>query len=226
VPAVKAFIFDADGPLYQRGSANKSQKIELLKKYGFTADYTRFDTAYNDEKFKAYVQTESAAVMFVNVFQTLGIKLDSEQSELFTKEFNTIQARVDPSPSALETLAWLHENRYKVCILTDSFFSAAEKWPWFKQLGMDAYIDEIISSFDIKRPKDTPEAYQVCLSRLGVSAHEAVFVGHQQYEMVGAKKVGITSICLKPIAIPANTVGDYTINSLTEIKSVLASVSS
>lgn len=90
---------------------------------------------------------------------------------------------------------------------------------------MDAYIDEIISSFDIKYLKDTPEAYSACLSRLNVAAREALFVGHQQYEMDGAKMASILSVCLKSIAIPADTTGDYTIDSLAELQPILLSIS-
>jgi FMN phosphatase YigB (HAD superfamily) len=89
---------------------------------------------------------------------------------------------------------------------------------------MDTYIDEIVSSFDIKSLKDTAEAYQICLDKLDEDASEAIFVGHQQYEMIGAKKARVTSICLRPIAIPSDVKGDYIVDSLAAIKSILPSI--
>lgn len=123
---IKALIFDADGPLYQRGDISKTQKIELLRRYGFAGKYRLFDEAYNAEKLKAYDQTEPTGTMFVNIFKALGVRLDTKQSERFTDEFNNIQSQVEPSPFARETLKWLHESGYKISILTNSFFSASE----------------------------------------------------------------------------------------------------
>lgn len=220
---IKALLFDADGPLYKRGSEVTKQKVALLQKYGYTGDYHLFEQAYDKEKFRAYDRTESAEAMFVNIMATLGGQLDPEQSNVFTAAFNKIQSQLKPSPQAQATLQWLHEHHYKVCVLTDSFYPAQEKWLWFQVLQMSQYIDEIVSSYDVRTLKDSREAYAACLDRLAVSADEALFVGHQQYEMDGAKRAGITSVCIRPIAIPSTTHGDYDIQSLSELETLLSS---
>ncbi len=202
---IKAIIFDADGPLYQRSETVTKLKIELLKKYGYESDYRTFDAAYNKERFKAYDQTETANAMFANIMLQVGTRLSEEQAQTFTEEFNAIQSQVEASPFAIDTLHALHTHGIKICILTDSFYPGNEKWGWFKKLGMDTYIDEIVSSYDIKHLKDTEEAYEACLRLLKVSADQTVFVGHQQYEMNGAKKANIPSIALKTILIPETT---------------------
>jgi FMN phosphatase YigB (HAD superfamily) len=59
---------------------------------------------------------------------------------------------------------------------------------------MDTYIDQIVSSYDIKALKSTKAAYEECLKLLEVPASQTLFVGHQQYEMDGAKQADIISV--------------------------------
>jgi len=214
---IKAVIFDADGPLYQRSEAVTKLKVELLNKYGYDGDYYAFDSAYNKEKFKAYNQTETANEMFAKVMAQLGSPLNKDQSQAFTEEFDAIQSQVEASPFAVDTLRTLHAQGIKICILTDSFYAGNEKWSWFKKIGMDTYIDDIVSSYDIKHLKDTKEAYEACLGLLKIPAKQTAFVGHQQYEMDGAKRADILSIALKPILMPKTTKGDYELASLIEL---------
>jgi FMN phosphatase YigB (HAD superfamily) len=78
----------------------------------------------------------------------------------------------------------------------------------------------MVISLDIKKLKSAPEAYQACLDKLGVAADEAVFVGHQQYEMDGAKAAHVMSVAILPIATP-NIQADYTVNALSEVPDLL-----
>jgi FMN phosphatase YigB (HAD superfamily) len=218
---IKALIFDADGPLYHRGSEVKSQKVALLREFGYEGDFQDFEAAYDKEKFKGYVQAETAQEMFANILASLGLKSSAIQAATFTEEFNAIQRLITASPEAKVTLRLLRQSGYKICVLTDSFYPADEKWAWFQELGMDDYIDDIVSSYDIKALKDTKEAYDVCLNLLKEDAGRTLFVGHQQYEMDGAKKAGITSVALLPIAIPKDIHADYVLRSLSELESLL-----
>jgi FMN phosphatase YigB (HAD superfamily) len=218
---IKALIFDADGPLYQRGAHVSELKTALLHKYGYSGDYSAFEKAYDIEKFRGYDRTETAEEMFSNILTSLGISIDTVQADSFTQEFNAIQSQIEASPYALKTLEWLHENEYKTCVLTDSFYPGEEKWSWFHSLGMDSYIEEIVSSFDIRQLKSAKEAYEACLKTLDTTTEQTVFVGHQQYEMDGAKKASIVSIALTSIAIPKDTQGDYNLDTLEKLPELL-----
>jgi FMN phosphatase YigB (HAD superfamily) len=90
-------------------------------------------------------------------------------------------------------------------------------------MGMDVYLDDIISSHDIRKLKDTPEAYQACLDRLKINADEALFVGHQEYEMTGARAAHVSSVAVMPIATP-NINADYKINTLSELPGLLEQI--
>ena len=218
---IKAVIFDADGPLYQRTSKNNDANIQLLSEFGFAGDYSQFVTAYNKDIHKVYDRSMTVETLFSNIFEQLDIKSDYTSRKLFIDRFYEIRAQISPSPHAVETLKWVHDNGFKSCVLTDHYLSASGIREWLDKLGEAQYLDEIVSSFDTRRLKGSPQAFQECLSRLGVTKQEAVFVGHQQYEMDGANKAGITSICLRSIAIPSDAKGNHSIDSLSDLPGLL-----
>lgn len=225
VSMIKAVIFDADGPLYHRTAEVDKEKQLLLANYGFSDKLHKFTDAYEEEKFKGYDRSETVAEMFQNILRALGIHTTLETAERFAEQFEIIQREVTATPNAASTLKQLKSEGYKMCVLTDSFYSAADKWPWFKEMGLDSYLDGIISSYDIQKLKDTPEAYQACLNSLDVGADEAIFVGHQEYEMIGAKAAHIPSVAVIPIA-PPNIHADYKIANLSELPQLLTQINS
>jgi HAD superfamily hydrolase (TIGR01549 family) len=221
---IKAIIFDADGPLYHRTAEVDAQKQSLLREFGFTGELHQFKEVYEKEKFGGYTRAVTVTKMFQNVLESLDVHITQEEAERFAKKFDTIQRQVTATSDAIATLELLRSGGYKICILTDSFFSAKDKWPWFKQMGMDMHLDAIVSSYDIRKLKDTPDAYQACLDQLNVNADEALFVGHQEYEMVGARAAHVSSVAVMPIANP-NISADYKINTLSELPGLLGQIS-
>jgi len=81
-------------------------------------------------------------------------------------------------------------------------------------------IDYTVSSCDIRTLKDTPEAYKDCLQLLQTTEDETIFVGHQQYEMDGAKAARVQSVAILRIAM-SNIQADYTINALSKLPDLL-----
>lgn len=217
---IKLVIFDADGPLYHRGQSVSELKAQLLSKYDCGGKLSKFEEIYEKEKFTGYSGSVSPSAMFQNILAKLGASLDDEQSLRFAEEFDYIQSQIVAQPNAVQVLTQLHQSGYKTCVLTDSFYPASEKWVWFETLGIATNLDHIVSSCDIKHLKDTPEAYGACLDHFGVSATEAVFVGHQEYEMAGARSAHIASIAVIPIA-PPEIHSDFKVQSLTELPELL-----
>jgi FMN phosphatase YigB (HAD superfamily) len=93
-----------------------------------------------------------------------------------------------------ETLLALKEQGYLLAIVTDTANSISAKLSWFERGGFGHVWDSIISSREQGIRKPHPKIYQVALRQLGVSADQAVFVGHKSSELDGAKAVGIKTI--------------------------------
>lgn len=217
---IKAIIFDADGPLYQH-AGNTEQEQRLLRKYGYHGSYDDFKSAYEKEKWKSYIAQETPQKMFRNILTSIGLYVSDAEAKLFAANFDPVHEQVEAAPDARTILKTLKEVGYLTCVLTDSFYSAGTKWQWFERIGLKPYLDCLISSWDIGKLKNSPEAFQACLDKLDVSADEALFVGHQQYEMDGAKAARIGSVAILPIATP-NIQADYLIRTLPELSQLLA----
>jgi FMN phosphatase YigB (HAD superfamily) len=234
---IKAIIFDADGPLYYRNLEVLEQQLALLNQYGYPGKLThghvahinkyghlgnleQFDTAYDKEKFRAYVHSESAPVMIKHILHSLGLDLSEADLQHFAVEFKKLHTEITSTPSAVPTLKQLKAQGFKTCVLTDSFYSSDEKWQWFRAIGLGDVLDYVVSSYDIRTLKNTPEAYVDCLQLLQTSEDETIFVGHQQYEMDGAKAARVRSVAILPIATP-DIQADYTINDLSELPDLL-----
>jgi FMN phosphatase YigB (HAD superfamily) len=220
---IKAIIFDADGPLYYRAETVTQQLKSLLADFGYHGDIKEFKQAYESEKFKAYVRSETEAEMDCTILQSIGVQVSHGEAVDFAEKFDAIQRQITAAVDAVATLKQLKSGEYKTCVLTDSFYSSQEKWSWFKALGMNTYIDHIVSSYDIRRLKDTPEAYRACLDLLNTNANETVFVGHQEYEMSGARASKIASIAVMPIATPGIH-SDYQVDSLSELPELIKGI--
>jgi putative hydrolase of the HAD superfamily len=78
--------------------------------------------------------------------------------------------------------------------VTDTANSLSAKLNWFERGGFGHVWDSIISSMDIGVRKPDPSIYQAALRQLGLSPSQAVFVGHRNYELEGARAVGMTTI--------------------------------
>lgn len=212
---IKGIIFDADGPLYFRDKNAKDKEKILISSFGIS-DYEKFKTIYESFKNKAYIQEISVLEMFTVLFQKLDVSVNLTKINNFIDQFNKLHSQITAVDGAVETLRQLKSQDLTTCVLTDSFYPESEKWKWFKSIGMDKYLDCIVTSFDIKHLKDTKEAFDVCLEKMHLENKNVAFVGHKQYEMDGAKKSGIASVAILPIS-EVDIKADYYLNSIAEL---------
>ena len=101
---IKAIIFDADGPMYNRKPEVPEQQLILLNKYGYPGKLTsqraahlnkyghlrdlgQFEAAYDKEKFRAYVRSESVLVMVRHILHSLDLDLSEIDLHVFAAEF-------------------------------------------------------------------------------------------------------------------------------------------
>lgn len=65
---------------------------------------------------------------------------------------------------------------------------------WRPLLPLDELFDDVVDSSDVGLRKPDPAIYLLALERLGVAAHEAVFVDDAPGNVAGAQAVGITAV--------------------------------
>jgi putative hydrolase of the HAD superfamily len=66
-----------------------------------------------------------------------------------------------------------------------------------RQLGLEPYLDFIVTSSDVGAPKPKPPVFLAALERANISAKEAIYVGDQySTDVVGARGVDINPVLL------------------------------
>jgi len=93
-----------------------------------------------------------------------------------------------------ETLIALKDEGYLLGIITDSANSLSVKLRWFENGGFVHVWDSIISSQELGVQKPDPAIYAAALQQLGLSACQAVFIGHDVDELEGARTAGMKTI--------------------------------
>lgn len=99
-----------------------------------------------------------------------------------------------------DTLHELKRRGFMLGVVTNTFNPPAEKNRWFKTIGIDGIWDSYADSCELGHVKPEPEIYLAALDPLGVKPENAIFVGHAQHEIDGAKALGMTTVRFNPDA--------------------------
>ncbi len=90
--------------------------------------------------------------------------------------------------------------------------------PICRELGLEPYLDFVVTSGDVGVDKPEPPIFLAALERAGVDASEAVHVGDQyKIDVVGARRVGINPILIDRYDLYAEVSDCPRIHSLTEL---------
>jgi len=114
-----------------------------------------------------------------------------------------------------DTLHDLKRHGFKLGVVTNTFEPPSEKAKWFATIGIDGIWDSYADSCVLGVVKPEPAIYLAALTPLGVAPENAIFVGHAQYEIDGAKALGMTTVRFNPD--PDCTTADYTIERFSDL---------
>jgi len=94
--------------------------------------------------------------------------------------------------------------------------------PICHELGIEPYIDFVVTSGEVGADKPKPPIFLAALQRAGVSPSEAVHIGDQyKLDIVGARDVGIAPILIDRHDLSAEVTDCPRIRSLTELPAYL-----
>jgi 2-haloacid dehalogenase len=240
--AIKAFVFDAYGTLYDvhsvyaktealcPGKGDLITQIWRLKQL----EYTWLQTSLQD--YRDFTFLTQAALEFA--LHAAGV----EPTERITKPLFDKYLDLDPYPEAKDALGQLKRGGgYKLAILSNG--STAMLSALVKNSGLDAYLDAVISVDGARKFKPHPDCYALVEKILGVAKDEVMFVSSNGFDVAGAKHFGFKVAWIKrgggadmakdPV-LPAQlyrllrgnaeTLGylqDYTVSALTELPALL-----
>jgi putative hydrolase of the HAD superfamily len=92
------------------------------------------------------------------------------------------------------TLKNLKKRGFRIGALTDSTYTAENRRIVYQKMGINDYIDYVVSSHDIHAVKPDPKAFNAILKKMKAKRQESVFVGHAKDELDGARRFGLVTI--------------------------------
>jgi len=91
-----------------------------------------------------------------------------------------------------EVIAGLAERGHQLAVVTSKASPIAHQSLGF--VGLDRFFPVVVGYDDTARHKPDPEPVRVALSRLGVSAEHAVFVGDSPHDILAGNAADVTTI--------------------------------
>jgi phosphoglycolate phosphatase len=82
----------------------------------------------------------------------------------------------------------------KIGIATGRMSTVKEEWMRFKRLGLQPYINTIVTSREVQNRKPAPDVIIECARRLGILAVHCVVVGDTESDIIAARLAGAIAV--------------------------------
>ena len=188
---IQAVLFDADGILYFR--KNKDQELNpFITQYG-NPNMVVPDSEINKLRHQAFIGQITFAQYKARVLNLHGIT----DPDLVTQGIQRAIAqkeKIQFFTGTYETLKTLKNRNIYLGIVTDTAQPLSKKIKKLERGGIGHLWDSITPSSEVGVQKPDPKIYQLALQQLGVSADQAIFVGHKSSELEGARNAGLITV--------------------------------
>lgn len=195
--------------------------------------YDKFLELYNQAKEETYslVPTEAAkhnrAIYFQKLIENLDIQTDFELIyQLYNTYYDYIYKSMNMFPEAYTLLNWLKDNKKKIVLVSNG--NAHVRLEKIHALGLDTYLDYMVSSEEVGIGKPSAQPYLVGLNKAHVHPEECVMIGNSaKSDIYGANRLGIITIqtYLTDISVnkpqKAEQRPTYTVRNLHEVIDIM-----
>ena len=196
---IRIVSFDIDGVLLDGEAKEKyfaEKTHKLLSKNGFNIKKSEFDSTWKGLCTVAIRKGLSITEMRRMLFRKFKIpqSLLAEYEEIDKRSLKFVR----PTENCVgRLLKKLKKDGYIVAALSNTVYSSDEKGKILKLAGLGNTIDKIFAAIEIRHRKPERKAYYAVLDYFRVMPQEAIFVGHEEHEIKGAKAVGLQTISYK-----------------------------
>lgn len=190
-PWVKAVLFDASDVLYYRPSKHKAFSA-FLERHGAVPTAETAARIHQQEK-EAFTGAVSIEEHYRFRLQLYGIHEPAAVSEGLA----ALQADSDAVATfdgVRETLQALANQGILLGVITNTVLTLHDKLAFFERGGYGHLWDSIILSTDVGFRKPDAQIYLAGVEQLGVRVQECAFVGHESYEIDGAREAGLHTV--------------------------------
>lgn len=198
---IRGIIFDLDDTLYDYQSLH-IEAINTVKEMiipGWHISEEEFKKLYSDanlaikEKFEHVAISHHKLLYFKHMAENVEKAGFYDPYDMYNTYWNYIYDNMKPSPGAIELLKLCKKYSIKIAICTDQL--AHIQYNKLKHLGIDPYIDYMITSEEIGIEKPSKLMFCAVLDKLRLSKNEVLMIGDDyEKDYLGAKKIGIKSL--------------------------------
>ncbi|CJA19094.1 putative haloacid dehalogenase-like hydrolase [Streptococcus pneumoniae] len=198
-----AFIWDLDGTLLDSYEAILS---------GIEETFAQFAIPYDKEKVREFILKYSVQDLLVQVAEER--KLDVEVlNQVRAQSLAEKNAQVVLMPGAREVLAWADESGIQQFIYTHKRNNA---FTILKDLGVESYFTEILTSQSGLVRKPSPEAATYLLDKYQLNSDNTYYIGDRTLDVEFAQNSGIQSINF----LESTYEGNHRIQALADISRI------
>ena len=176
-----AFIWDLDGTLLDSYEA-------ILA--GIEETYRQFSLPYNKKVVRAFILKYSVQDLLVQVAEERGLDAD-RLNQVRAQSLAEKNAQVILMPGGREVLAWANQQGIQQFVYTHKGDNALTI---LRDLGLDVYFTEILTSQSGFARKPSPEAAIYLLDKYGLNPQQTYYIGDRTLDIEFAQNSGIQSI--------------------------------
>jgi putative hydrolase of the HAD superfamily len=211
---IRALLFDAGDILYYRKNTGNKLAV-FLSEIGLSYKEFPFDkrTVLRDQAYQGLIDYDQYQETILKFYGITRLDEIARGKQILDEDVNNVQF----FEGVPETLGSLKDEGYLLGIITDTALPVHVKLNWFERGGFGDVWDSIISSKELGVRKPNPKIYKTALQQLGVSADQAVFIGHKISELNGAKTVGLKTIAFN---YEDGAVADFHISHFSDLLNV------
>ena len=176
-----AFIWDLDGTLLDSYEAILS---------GIEETYAQFSIPFDKEKVRAFILKYSVQNLLVQVAEERGLDVD-RLNQVRAQSLAEKNAQVILMPGACEVLAWANQQGIQQFVYTHKGDNALTI---LRDLGLDVYFTEILTSQSGFARKPSPEAAIYLISKYHLKPDRTFYIGDRTLDIDFAQNSGIQSI--------------------------------
>ncbi|WP_409343930.1 pyrophosphatase PpaX [Paenibacillus sp. MBLB4367] len=129
---------------------------------------------------------------------------------------------VEEFPYVREVLAGLHASGIRMGVVTSKIRLTTEMG--LKLLGLNEYLDTIVTVEDVAEPKPSPEGILRAMGELGAERTSTLMVGDSQYDILAAQNAGVKAAgvawTLKGEAFLQGYKPDYMLHDMRELLAI------
>ena len=176
-----AFIWDLDGTLLDSYEAILS---------GIEETYRQFSIPFDKEKVRAFILKYSVQDLLMQVAEERGLDVD-KLNQVRAQSLAEKNAQVILMPGAREVLAWANQKGIQQFVYTHKGDNALTI---LRDLGLDVYFTEILTSQSGFARKPSPEAATYLISKYHLKPERTFYIGDRTLDIEFAQNSSIQSI--------------------------------